>query len=174
MEIPNPPVGYLASRIRKGRYFFPAGEDFAKLGGLVCAGWEECHTDFKIQRPSFRYHALELIVSGDWQATFGGRRRLIGPGTVLRYGPGESFGLAASSRRPHLKYFLILSGRASTRLLDRAGIRGLSCFHLSHGTRISDLFEQLISCAELPSTRRSQVARALVVSLILRSGAQRL
>lgn len=174
MKIPNTPPGYVASRIRKGRYFFPGAEDFTKQSGLVCAGWEECHGDFEIQRPSFRYHALELIVGGDWLARFGRRQRPIGPGTVLRYGPGESFSLAAAGRGPYLKYFLNLSGPAAPRLLDSAGIRRLSCFRLSHAGRISDLFEQLISCAELPSTRRRPVARALVESLLLRAGAQRL
>lgn len=174
MKIPNTPPGYVASRIRKGRYFFPTAEDFSKGSGLVCAGWEECHADFEIERPSFRYHALELIVGGDWLARFGRRQRAIGPGTVLRYGPGESFGLAAAGRGPHLKYFLNLSGPAAPRLLDSARIRRLSCFHLSHAGRISDLFEQLISCSELPSTRRHPVARALVESLVLRAGAQRL
>lgn len=174
MKNPTPPPGYLASRIRKGRYFFPGTGNQARKIDLFCVGWEECLGDFEIRRPSFRYHALELIVGGEWQACFGGRKKTVGPGTVLRYGPGESFGLAAAGRGPHFKYFLNLAGSAVPRLLDLAGIRRLSCFHLSHGSRISDLFEQLISCAELPSTRCLPVALALVKSLLLRAGAQRL
>jgi AraC-like DNA-binding protein len=166
------PPGYLAARIRRGRYFFL---NTATSGGLklVCAGHEECEPGFRIERPSFRYHALEFLVGGEWTAAVGGKARRAGPGTVLVYGPRQGIKLAALGKGPHLKFFLNLSGAGTSRLFAQSGFERSRFFHIDHVDRVADLFEQVLSCRDLPAKKQPLASSMLARALVVRIGAER-
>jgi AraC-like DNA-binding protein len=166
------PLGYLASRIRRGRYFFL---DAPTRDGprLVCAGHEECEPGFQIERPSFRYHAIEFLAGGEWMAAVGGKARRAGPGTVLVYGPRQGIKLAATGKGPHLKFFLNLSGAGTARLFAQSGFERSRFFHIDHMDRVADLFEQVLSCQDLPVKKRPLASSLLSRALVVRIGAER-
>jgi AraC-like DNA-binding protein len=172
MQTNQLPLGYLASRIRRGRYFFLDTTTSEGLR-LVCAGHEECEPGFQIERPSFRYHALEFLAGGEWTASVGGRARRAGPGTVLVYGPRQGIKLATTGKGPHLKFFLNLSGAGASRLFTQSGFDRSRYFHIDHMDRVADLFEQVLSCRDLPVKKQPPTSNLLARALVVRIGAER-
>lgn len=173
MDANRLPTGYQASRIRRGRYFFIETPPPGAGPRLVCVGYEECESGFRIDRPSFRYHAVEFLVGGEWSANVGGKTREAGPGTVLIYGPRAGIRLTATGRGPHLKFFLNLAGSGATRLFEQSGCDRSRFFHIDHMDRVADLFEQVLSCRDLPATRRPLASSLLARALVVRIGAER-
>jgi AraC-like DNA-binding protein len=173
MEFDSPPDGYLAARIRRGSYFFLNTPRPGAQPMFVCAGQEECEPGFRIERPSFRYHAVEFLAGGEWTASVGGKSRRAGPGTVLVYGPHKGITLAASGNGPHLKFFLNLAGAGTGRLLAQSGIDGSRFFHIDHMDRVAQLFGLVLSCRDLPAKKRPLASCMLAKALVARIGAER-
>jgi len=168
---PLPPPGFVAPHIRRGRYIFLESAGTRSLA-LVCAGYEECGPDFIVDRPSFRWHAVELLESGSWEVRRGGRWVAAAAGTVVVYGPGQAGGIRATGRGPHGKYFADFRGTAARRELQAAGLTARRVRHLADGRPAADLYEQLLSCTALPPRAQTKVSTALLPALLVRLGAQ--
>jgi len=168
---PVPPPGFVAPHIRRGRYIFLEAAGDGPLA-LVCAGYEECGPDFLVDRPSFRWHAVELLESGSWEVRRGGRWVAAAAGTIVVYGPGQAGGIRATGRGPHGKYFADFRGTAARRELQAAGLSARRVRHLADGRPASDLYEQLLSCTTLPPRAQTKVITALLPALLVRLGAQ--
>lgn len=168
---PLPPPGFVAPHIRRGRYLFFEAAARRPLA-LVCAGYEECGPAFAIDRPSFRWHAVELLESGSWEVRRGGRWVAAGPGTVVAYGPRQAGGIRAAGRGPHGKYFADFRGPAARRAWQAAGLSARPVRHLADGRPAADLYEQLLSCAVLPAPAQAKVIAAVLHALLVRLGAQ--
>jgi len=168
-----PPSGFLASRIRTGRYFFGSGAPIQGVG-VIAAGWEECLPDFRIERPNFRYHAIEMVDSGEWIVRMGrSPERRLRNGGIFLYGPDSKCAVRAVGGGPHRKFFLDIGGRGCLGLLRRAGLRGGMVFHAAGAADIAPLFEQLVSCSLLTGRMATPLASALAGALILRAGSER-
>ena len=166
-----PPPGFVAPHIRRGRYIFPdptAGRALA----LVCAGYEECGPDFFVDRPSFRWHAVELLDRGAWEERDGGAWVPATAGTVVFYGPGRAGGIRATGNGPHAKYFADFRGTPARRLLRMTGLSAQPVRRLADGQGVASLYEQLLSCVSLPSDRQANVASSLLAALLARIGAE--
>lgn len=170
-KFPPPPPDFVAPHIRRGRYLFL---DTARRGplSLVCAGWEECHPDFLIDRPSFPWHAAELLESGAWLVRSGNRWVPVGTGSVIIYGPGMAGGIRATGRGPHTKYFVDFTGTAAAQRLDASGLRKHRRRQLADPRAAVSLYEELLRCADLSPSKRGTVADALLQALLLRLGAE--
>ena len=64
---------FISRQVVRSRYLFvdlapPTRTAFA----VTCAGREECTPDYRIRRDGFQYHAIELILSGNWELQTGG------------------------------------------------------------------------------------------------------
>lgn len=170
----NPPPGFLDSRTKRGRHLFFATTSGKQPLAVVCAGWEECHADFHIDRPTFPYPTIELLAGGNWIVGRGNRSRPTAPGALVLYGPGTPVALRATGSGPHWKYFLVLSGTEAANRLLQAGIAPRETpIHVQQGALI-ELYEQIISCSDLPEKHRKPVATALAQALILRAGASKI
>lgn len=169
-----PPPGFLEAKIRTGRYFFPRSKNMSARFAVIGAGWEECHADFRIDRPSFRYHALELIDSGEWEVRFGrGKTHRLRSGGVFLYGPGTRCSVTAVGNGPHGKYFLDISGSDCSEVFRESGLREGFLFKTTAQGNLASLFEQLIGCANLTSRQADSLAMTLARAIFLRSGAER-
>jgi AraC-like DNA-binding protein len=166
-----PPPGFIAPHIRRGRYIFLENAGRQPLA-LVCAGYEECGPDFIVDRPSFRWHAVELLDSGSWEVRRGGRWAPAAAGTVVVYGPGQAGGIRATGGGPHGKYFADFRGTGARRELRTAALSVRRVRHLADGRPAADLYEQLLSCTELPPREQPKVSGALLRALLVRLGAQ--
>jgi AraC-like DNA-binding protein len=168
------PAGFLAARIRTGRYFF--GGKGAPLQGVhvVGAGWEECLPDFRIERPNFRYHALEMVDSGEWAVQMGrGSEHRLRSGGIFLYGPDSQCSVRAVGAGPHGKFFLDIDGGGCRDLLRSAHLRGGMVFNAAGKSNIAALFDQLVSCSLLTRRMAAPLAAALAGAIHLRAGAER-
>lgn len=168
-EAAAPPPDFVAAGIRRGRYLFL---DAPRRRGtsLVCAGWEECLPDYAIDRPSFRYRAVEFLAAGAWEIRTGARWEPAAAGTVMTYGPHLRGGIRARGKGPHFKYFADFEGPPVTLThlpLDRRRSR-----RITHSEAVAGIFEQVIQCAELPAVRRPRVADTLLSGLLARVAAE--
>jgi AraC-like DNA-binding protein len=168
---PVPPPGFVAPHIRRGRYIFLQTKGRGPLG-LVCAGYEECGPDFAVDRPSFRWHAVELLESGAWEVRRGGRWVAAGAGTLVAYGPRQAGGIRAVARGPHGKYFADFRGTGARQEWRAAGLSDRPVRHLAEWRAVADLYEQLLSCSALPAPAQAKVTTVLMRALLVRIGAQ--
>jgi AraC-like DNA-binding protein len=168
---PVPPPGFVAPHIRRGRYIFLETAGRGALN-LVCAGYEECGSDFAVDRPSFRWHAVELLESGAWEVRRGGRWVAAGAGTLVVYGPGRAGGIRAAGCGPHGKYFADFRGTRAGHEMRAAGLSNRPVRHLDDGRTVADLYEQLLSCAALPAPAQAKVTTVLLRALLVRIGTQ--
>lgn len=174
MKIPQAPSGFLEAKIRTGRYYFPASKTKGHGLSVVGAGWEECHSDFRIDRSSFRYLALEFINVGEWDVKLGSSRgQRLGPGGILVYGPGTRCSVAAAGSGPHGKYFLDVDGGECGEVLREAGLRAGSVFRAAPQGGVAGLFEELIGCSNLTTRQSGALAVVLSRAIFLRAGAER-
>jgi AraC-like DNA-binding protein len=174
MALKAPPPGFLDSHTKRGRHLFLETTSARHAFGVVCAGWEECHADFQINRPSFPYPTIELLAAGDWVLGTGKNAQLTGSGALVLYGPSSPIALAATGPGPHRKYFLVLSGYQTSNHLEQAGIPPHETLVHVHQGPLMELYEQIITCSELPESQRKAVATALAKAFLLRAGASRL
>jgi len=168
---PTPPPGFVAPHIGHGRYIFldvPANRPLA----LVCAGYEQCGKEFSVDRPSFRWHAVELLESGAWEVLRGGRWAPASAGTVVVYGPSRPGGVRATGNGPHGKYFADFRGTAAAKKLQGAGLYQKRVRHPANPGSIAELYEQLLSCAKLSPRQQGKVTAALLEALLVRIGAE--
>jgi AraC-like DNA-binding protein len=162
-----PPPGFIAPSIRRGRYLFL---DPTRRGDLrlVCAGWEECGSDFVIDRPSFSWHAVELLATGAWQIHTGSRWLAAPAGTILGYGPSQPGGIRAVGPGPHEKYFADFRARRPGSLLAAAGLRAPRHRRLGDKTAAAACYRQILDCAGLPLRHRAHLADLLLEVLLAR------
>lgn len=174
MKTPQAPAGFLEAKIRTGRYYFPGAKTRGCGLRVVGAGFEECHSDFRIDRSSFRYLALELIDAGEWDVKLGSSRlQSLGPGGILVYGPGTRCSVAATGSGPHGKYFLDVAGVECGDVLRDAGLRAGSVFRSTPQGGVAALFEELIGCSNLTARQSGALAVVLSRAIFLRAGAER-
>lgn len=166
-----PPPGFVAPHIRRGRYIFLERADRCPIA-LVCAGHEECGAHFSVDRPSFRWHALELLMTGSWEVRQAARWVAAGPGTVVSYGPRQAGGIRATGHGPHAKYFVDFRGSASRRYLQLARVSAGRLRSLGDLGGIADLCEQILSCSALPAPERPRVTAVLLQALLVRLRAE--
>lgn len=167
----TPPPGFVAPHIRQGRYVFLDAAANRPLA-LVCTGHEHCGNNFLVDRPSFRWHAVELLESGSWEVLRGGRWAPASAGTVVVYGPSHPGGVRAAGNGPHCKYFADFRGTAATKSLRGAGLYEKRVRHPADPRCITELYEQLLSCAKLPPRQQGKVTAALLEALLVRIGAE--
>ena len=93
-------------------------------------------------------------------------------GTVVFYGPGRAGGIRATGSVPHAKYFADFRGTPARRLLRMTGLSARPVRRLADGQGVAGLYEQLLSCASLPSGRQAEVASSVLAALLALIGAE--
>jgi AraC-like DNA-binding protein len=165
----QPPPGFIARNVIRGRYLFldlrpPAKTEFI----VTCAGWEECSASYEIQRSEWRFPALEYIVSGTWELSTQAGKWNIGPGAIFVHGPGIPYTLKATSKRGLSKYFVDFAGTQAAGLLGQIGFKGGTPRRIVHGRWLRDLLDQLIEAAHMRPAARKRVSQMLMTLLLER------
>jgi AraC-like DNA-binding protein len=169
----TPPISrpsFISAQVRSGRYLFldlKPRQD-AELA-VVCAGCEECTSDYAIERPGFRYHAVEYVIGGCWEFTCGRQRRVLGPGSLFAYGPDVAYTLRASGRSGLVKYFVDFTGRAAPGLVAGSGLAGGRTRQVHQTRWLHDLFDQILDCAHLQRPAARAISARLTELLLLRT-----
>ena len=108
---PAQPSQLFATQIAEARYYYPGLPRAAPRGvAVVCAGWEICRADYELDRRTFPWVVVELVVRGQGELEIDGRRYLLRPGALFCYGPTTSLRITSNPEHSFLKYFVGFSG----------------------------------------------------------------
>lgn len=100
------------------------------------SGYEECGKRYRIDRSSFPYLTLEMIVEGHGELTLNRQARKAEAGTCFCFGPKTDVQLRSSKEYPIKKYFLVF-GNSSTRGSQRP--HALYPGYYREGANVDDL-----------------------------------
>ncbi len=132
----------LASRITSARYFClteeKAQKDFQYLGGF-----EQCDPRYDLQRETFPFLTLELIVGGRGELSLGNKTHTLKAGFCFCTGPAVSFRIQSSHKDPLQKYFLVF-GRDTQPRKTHPGSLYPGCIYSERDTVALSKWSELI------------------------------
>ncbi len=159
---------FISRQVSKSAYyFFDLDPKPAAALQVVCGGWEGCLPSYRIDRSSFPYFSLELVVGGRGMLALGGRRFRLVPGTVFHYGPGITHRFASDPEAPLEKYFVDFVGDAAGRILAEAPFSKLEPLYLAGSASVAKRFEELQARGRSCSSRAERICSVLTELLLL-------
>lgn len=159
--------GFISQQVTDARRFYLAAKRKpADALAVVCGGWEECASQYAIDRSTFPYFAVEFVAAGEGELSLAGTRHPLQAGTVFSYGPGISQRIQTSAERRMRKYFVDFTGQRALSLLRRCGLTPGRVLQIANSPEVQLGFDTLI---RIGTWRHPDVARmaALQVELIL-------
>lgn len=143
---------------------------------VVCGGWEQCAPDYIVRRPTFQFHCIEFVASGEGEVTLNGATRPLGAGAIFCYGPGVRHEILSSRANPLNKYFVDFAGRRARRLMREAGLEAGRMIEIVAVGDVRDDYEALIRLGVRKDGRTERTCALqleLLLHTIARSGSVR-
>jgi AraC-like DNA-binding protein len=137
---------------------------------VVSGGFEHCLPDYRIQRSTFPFFAIEYVVRGGGALRLNQRPHKLQPGMLFSYGPGIPHTISADPDAPPSKYFLNFAGPQAKAILraSRLPLGNVSQLALPHELR--NLFDELIHCAQRARPAADELCAKLLECVALRIG----
>jgi AraC-like DNA-binding protein len=167
--LPSPPPlagvgGLLSQQVAGSRYIFlNLAPGPRERWALAMAGREECRPDYVVDRPSYPFHVIELIVRGAGHVRLGtGKRQRVTAGTVFSCAAGRPCYIAAEPADPLVKFFFALHGRDVPARLTESGLAAGTVRHIALPTEALAVAEEIIREGQ----RHHPAAPALCLKLL--------
>jgi AraC-like DNA-binding protein len=136
--------GYLSTQITGAGYYCPKSKSRHGPLEIICAGWENCQTDYSIARTGFPWLAIELVVQGQGRLEIGGRRYRLQTGSLFAYGPRIPYRVVTEAKRPMLKYFIDFTGSAARRLMAAGPLRPGSILQALYPQELREIMDRIL------------------------------
>jgi AraC family transcriptional regulator len=165
----------LATDIHRGTYFFldlrprTTGPVRVALGGR-----EHCGPNYRVERASYPFFALEYVAEGTGRIRFKGSDwQALKPGAIFAYGPGVEFAIDGGEGHPLVKYFVCFNGKGDRTWLTRHLPRFGDLTTLGHHSEIREIFDLMVreGTERIPATR--EICDHLSIVLLLKIGEAR-
>jgi len=154
---------FISRQVESGEYFFLETASPAGDGNIVsCGGKEICRPDYVVQRDTFRFTAVELVMAGRGRLVLQGEPYDLYPGHIFSYGPGISHTIRSDHDASLHKLFIDFSGADLRAIMNRCGLAPGTVHHflpLDEGVR---LFDMMAEAAD----RRSGLTQEICISLL--------
>lgn len=163
----TPPPAFVSTQVTAARRFYlnlTPGKPADVV--IVCGGWEECATDYAIDRATFPYASIEFVARGQGELTLGGSTVPLSPGSVFTYGPGVHHRIRTDPKDRLGKFFVNVVGRRALRLFGEAGLSPGTQRRVAAAGEVRHAFDTLIRLGQLGPKLAPQ-ACALQLELIL-------
>jgi AraC-like DNA-binding protein len=151
---------FVSLDVESSRLFFldPAEEeDFS----VVFGGFENCVSDYVIDRKDFPWYSLEFVGHGNGTLWLDGVGMDLVPGSFFVYGPNVSHRIVSSPDKPLGKYFVGFTGSEVPSFLEKFGIPPGFASRCQKGEPIRRSFDSLIE----RGIRKSGLSRPLCVAI---------
>jgi len=135
----------LATQISEARYYCPEPPRTPRPLNLVCAGWEACRPDYELDRRTFPWLVVELVVRGEGGLEMEGRKYALRPGSVFCYGPNTSHRITSDPEKPYLKYFVGFTGPEAQRVTSRGALRVGEARQAVYPHELQDILDRVIA-----------------------------
>ncbi|MDD5262982.1 MAG: AraC family transcriptional regulator [Methylacidiphilales bacterium] len=140
-----PHPSFIARQIQGYRYFFLNLDPSPKSELTVaCGGWEQCASDYRIDRADFEFFGMEYVARGKGVLILNGTEHKLVPGSVFAYKPFTAHVIETNPEDPLVKYFIDFSGRDAQRIINRKVLGAHGFAYLHHVQPIHDLYEQAL------------------------------
>lgn len=110
---------------------------------VVCGGCERVRPDYRVQRETFPFFAIEFVAEGAGTLTLKGSRWELQPGVAFAYGGTIPHLIETDPQRPMLKYYVDFVGQNPGALLKKSPLGNWEPVQVSSPHEIIKLFEQL-------------------------------
>lgn len=135
---------------------------------VVCGGFERCHPDYVIDRPTFQYLGLEFVASGTGSLTLAGQHATLTPGLVFCYGPGVAHRIVADRDDPPSKYFVDFAGTDAIERLQECRLGPSALCHVANPVDVQRVFDDLIHDGSRGGAMATQLCSSRLEYLMLR------
>lgn len=135
---------------------------------VVSGGFEHCLPDYRVQRSTFPFFAVEYVVRGSGSLRLNKRSHQLQPGAVFSYGPGIPHTILADQETPPSKYFLNFTGPQSKAILRTCRLPPGTLSQLALPHELQNLFDELIHCAQRARPGADQLCAKLVECMAMR------
>jgi AraC family transcriptional regulator len=129
---------------------------------VVCAGWEDCRSDYDLVRPSFPWFGVELIARGKGWLEMANGRHPLRVGTVFCYGPTTPLRITADREHPFLKYFVIFSGTKPRHAVARGPLRVSRVLQALYPQELQEILEHVIT----EGNRKTEISAAIATDYL--------
>jgi AraC-like DNA-binding protein len=165
----SPHPSFIARQIRDYRYFFLDLDPVPRSSLTVaCGGWEQCASDYRVERADFGFHGIEYVAGGRGRLRIGRRESELVPGCVFAYQPFTKHRIESSPADPLVKYFVDFSGRNAAGLIGKRVFAPRGVVLLHQAQPIHDLFEEMLETGARGGKRAPRFCALLLELLALR------
>jgi len=164
-----PPAFFSPQVLQAKRFYLDLAPPPSKPVSVVSGGCERCASDYAIHRPTFPYHALELVARGKGSLRLGREDYALFPGVMFFYGPHVAQHITTDAADPLVKYFINFTGNRVARLLRQCGLTPGRVIRISALGEMQGIFDDLIQNALKGSRYGSRVCELLLEHLILKA-----
>lgn len=165
--------GLLSPQVAGSRYIFPDLAPAARTRWTIAlAGREECRPDYVVDRASYPFHVVELIVQGTGTVRLGsGRTHRLRPGTVFSCAADQACHLRSDPAQPLVKFFFAVIGRDVATRLGEAGLAAGTVRHLASPAEALGVAEEIIREGQRHHSAAPAICLKLFELLLLRIAA---
>lgn len=165
---------FFASSVNDARRFYLdlAPDPVAPLS-VVCGGYEECRPDYEVNRDTFPYYSIEMVIKGRGALTLSGAEHSLQPGSLFTYGPGTPHCIRPRRRSRLGKLFVDFAGRDALPLLARLGCPPGAVCRVGAVAEVQMLWSELIRDGLRRDEASPELCAALLRCLVLRAAAHR-
>ena len=145
---------------------------------VVSVGCERCLPEFLVDRKTFPQHTsnrenmgfttFEFVLEGEGQVRLGDKFHELKPGSVFTYSRGVHHRIENSSKKPMLKYFLVCAHHPSQQPFKEVHSGKAGLFQITSIGEVMELFELILSNANLDSEYGASLCNSLAKALILK------
>ncbi len=159
---------FISTQITSGEYYYlNMTPKKTEPSAVVCGGREQCSPDYRIERHSFKFHAIEFVAAGRGTLTMDGRTYELKPGMIFCYGPRRPHMIETDAEFPLLKHFVDFTGDELTHLLKSTILGKGQPLFTARPFRIRNTFENLIATGNTQSRNRDTLCALLLRLLIV-------
>lgn len=160
---------FFSRRVRAARRYYldlspPENVELA----VVCGGYEECASNYRVKRDDFPYYVLEWVTRGMGRVSLSGAEHRILKGALFCYGPGIDHDIETDAARPLAKHFVSFVGRSSEQLLRQASLPPGTMIRVPPGLDLSWLFESLRRDGQSGDARAAELCNTLLRYLLVK------
>jgi AraC-like DNA-binding protein/quercetin dioxygenase-like cupin family protein len=141
---------------------------------VVSGGFEHCLPDYRIQRSTFPFFAMEYVVRGSGSLRLNHKQYRLQPGLFFSYAPGIPHTISADPEAAPSKYFLNFHGLQSKAILRSCHLKPGTVSQLALPHELQNLFDELIHCGQRGRPGANELCAKLLECVALRIAESRI
>jgi AraC-like DNA-binding protein len=175
----QPKENYFSKQVTDARQILigiPEGTD--EELNVVSVGCERCLPEFLVDRKTFPrnpnqpedmdFTTFEFVLEGEGEVQLGEKLQEVKSGSVFSYSRGVPHRIRNSRKKPMLKYFLVCAHHSSRQPFHLVHSERAGFFQISSIGEVMELFELILSNANLDSEYASSICNSLAKALVLK------